>query len=338
MGYSFGKRGNSGAVPGAVRRWAIILIFLAMGFLSLMIGVDSSVTPANIFRLNEQALRTLLTSRLPRTMAVILSASGLSAAGLIMQAISRNKFMAPSTSGATDAAALGVLLSYIVLGRSSHVLQTVFAFTTALGATLLFTQVINRLKLRELVYVPLIGMMYGGVLSALSTVIAYRFDVMQLMSSINLGSFARIGDFSMIYLIIPPLILAAIYSTAFSIVGMGEDFSKNLGLAYNRVIFGGLMIVSVITAASFVAVGPLPFVGLIIPNMAAYFYGDNLKKTIIDVMLLGAVFVLLCDMVSRLVIFPYEMSVGFTIGIVGGLLFMVLLIRMTRHGKNPRRG
>ena len=100
----------------------------------------------------------------------------------------------------------------------------------------------------------------------------------------------------------------------------------------------GLMIVAVITAASFVAVGPLPFVGLIIPNMAARFYGDNLKKTIIDVMLLGAVFVLLCDIVSRLVIFPYEMSVGFTIGIVGGVLFMILLIRMIRHGKTPVRG
>jgi iron complex transport system permease protein len=318
---------------GWFRRAAILLIFVAMALVSLMIGVDSSVTPANLIRLDERALRTFLTSRLPRTMAVILSAAGLSAAGLIMQAISRNKFMAPSTSGATDAAALGVLLSYIVLGRSSHLLQTVFAFATALGATVLFTQVINRLKLRDLVYVPLIGMMYGGVLSALTTVIAYRFDALQIVSSITLGNFARIGDFSMIYLIIPPLVLAAIYSTAFSIVGLGEDFSRNLGLAYNRVIFLGLMLVAVITAASFVAVGPLPFVGLIIPNMAAYFYGDNLKKTIIDVMLLGAVFVLICDVVSRLVIFPYEISVGFTIGIVGGLLFMILLIRMTRHGK-----
>jgi iron complex transport system permease protein len=326
-------------MPGAswFKRAAIILVFLVMALVSLMIGVDSSVTPANLLRLNENALRTFLTSRLPRTLAVILSASGLSAAGLIMQAISRNKFMAPSTSGATDAAALGVLLSYIVLGRSSHLLQTVFAFATALGSTAVFTRVINRLKLRDLVYVPLIGMMYGGVLSALSTAIAYRFDVMQIMSSINLGSFARIGDFFMIYLIIPPLILAAIYAAAFSIVGMGEDFSKNLGLAYNRVIFTGLLIVAVITAASFVAVGPLPFVGLIIPNMAAYFYGDNIKKTIIDVMLLGAVFVLLCDIISRLVIFPYEMSVGFTIGVVGGLLFMILLVRMMRHGKTRRR-
>jgi iron complex transport system permease protein len=303
-----------------------------------MIGVNSSVTPANLLRLEEGAVRTFLTSRLPRTMAVILSAAGLSAAGLIMQAISRNKFMSPSTSGTTDAAALGVLLSYILLGRSSHILQTLFAFAAALGSTVVFTQVINRLKLRDLVYVPLIGMMYGGVLSALSTAIAYRFDVMQIMSSINLGSFARIGDFSMIYAIIPPLILAAIYSTAFSILGMGEDFSRNLGLAYNRVIFLGLLIVAVITAASFVAVGPLPFVGLIIPNMAAYFYGDNIRKTIIDVMLLGAVFVLLCDIISRLVIFPYEMSVGFTIGIVGGLLFMILLIRMIRHGKTQGRG
>jgi iron complex transport system permease protein len=330
---------NAGAISGTagLKRGAIMLIFLAMTLISLMIGVDASVTFGNILRLDENALRILFTSRLPRTMAVILSASGLSAAGLIMQAISRNKFMSPSTSGTTEAAALGVLLSYIFLGRGSPVLQTAFAFAAALTSTVLFTQVINRLKLRDMVYIPLIGMMYGGVLSALSTALAYRFDVMQLLSSINLGSFARIGDFSMIYVIFPPLILAAVYSTAFSIVGMGEDFSKNLGLAYNRVIFLGLMIIAVITAASFVAVGPLPFVGLIIPNMAAYFYGDNIKKTLIDVMLLGAVFVLLCDIISRLVIFPYEMSVGFTIGIVGGILFMILLIRMIGHGKAQSR-
>jgi iron complex transport system permease protein len=322
--------------PGWLKRTAIILAFLAMTFVSLMIGVDPSVTPANLLRRHEGALRTFLASRLPRTMAVILSAAGLSAAGLIMQAISRNKFMSPSTSGATDAAALGVLLSYILLGRSSHALQTLFAFAAALASTLAFTRVINRLKLRDLAYVPLIGMMYGGVLSALSAVIAYRFDAMQILSSITLGSFARIGDFSTIYLIVPPLIVAAIYAAAFSIVGMGEDFSKNLGLAYNRVIFLGLLIIAVITAASFVAVGPLPFVGLIIPNIAARFYGDNIKKTIVDVMLLGAVFVLLCDIISRLAIFPYEMSVGFTIGIVGGLIFMILLIGMTNHGKTKR--
>jgi iron complex transport system permease protein len=303
-----------------------------------MLGVDPSVTPANLLRLDEQALRTLSASRVPRTMAVVLSASGLSAAGLIMQAISRNKFISPSTSGATDAAALGVLLSYIVLGRTDPMVQTFCAFAGSLLSTMIFTQAVNRLKLRELVYVPLIGMMYGGVLSALGAAIAYHFDVMQLLSAINLGSFARIGDFSMIYLIIPPLILAVVYASAFSIAGLGEDFSRNLGLAYRRVVFIGLMIVAVVTAASFVAVGPLPFVGLIIPNMAARFYGDNIKKTIIDVMVLGAVFVLVCDIASRLIIFPYEMSVGFTIGVVGGVVFMILLIRMMRHGKAHRRG
>lgn len=173
-------------------------------------------------------------------------------------------------------------------------------------------------------------MMYGGLISALTTAVAYKFDVMQMMSAIGLGSFARIGDFSTIYIVIPPLIMAVLYSTKFSIIGMGEDFSKNLGLNYNRVVLG-LVIIALISASSFVAVGPLPFIGLIIPNMATTFYGDNLKKSIVDLMLFGSVFVLFCDIASRLVIYPYEISVSLTISVVGGVIFMIYLIRGLRR-------
>ncbi|NMA66307.1 MAG: iron chelate uptake ABC transporter family permease subunit, partial [Clostridiaceae bacterium] len=222
--------------------------------------------------------------------------------------------------------AFGILLAFIFLNEQSGVVQTLFAFVFAFLSTILFTAVINRLKLREVAYIPLIGMMYGGLISALTTAVAYRFDVMQMMSAIGLGSFARIGDFSTIYIVIVPLILAVIYSTKFSIIGMGEDFSKNLGLNYNRVVFLGLVIIALISASSFVAVGPLPFIGLIIPNMATTFYGDNLKKSIVDLMLFGSVFVLFCDIASRLVIYPYEISVSLTISVVGGIIFMIYLI------------
>jgi len=218
-----------------------------------------------------------------------------------------------------------------ILDGTSGLVQTLFAFVFAFLSTVLFTSVINRLKLREVVYIPLIGMMYGGLISALSTAIAYKFDVMQMMSAIGMGSFARIGNFSTIYIVIIPLILAVLYSTKFSIIGMGEDFSKNLGVNYNRVVFLGLVIVALISASSYVAVGPLPFIGLIIPNMATNFYGDNLKKSITDLMLFGSVFVLFCDIIGRLVIYPYEISVSLTISVVGGIIFMIYLIRGLRR-------
>ena len=309
------------------KRIIVISLFVVLSLVSLLVGSLSSVTIASLISGDELAWNVLANSRLPRTMAIILSAAGLSTAGLIMQAISRNKFMSPSTSGTTDAAALGLLLAFVFLQQQSGIMQMLFAFAFALISTLLFTSIINRLKLREVVYVPLIGMMYGGLISAVTVAIAYRFEAMQMMASLGLGSFARLGNFSVVYITIVPLVIAGLYAAKFSIVGLGEDFSKNLGLNYRGVVFMGLVVVALTSASTYVAVGPLPFIGLIIPNMATTFYGDNLKKSMLDLMFFGADFVLICDILSRLVIYPFEMSVSLTISVVGGAIFMIYLLR-----------
>lgn len=309
------------------KRALIVTLFVVFTIASLFIGALDGVTPQALIQGDEIARLVFIHSRIPRTMAIILSAAGLSVAGLIMQAISRNKFMSPSTAGTTDAAALGLLFSFIFFSSQSAMVQTIFAFTFALVATLIFTIIISRLKIRETVYIPLLGMMFGGMISALTTAIAFQFEAMQVVNMFNMGSFARLGDFRMVYIVIVPIFLAVAFATKFSIIGLGEDFAKNLGVSYNQVVIVGLIVVSLISAATFVAVGPLPFIGLIIPNMATSFYGDNLKKSIFDLMLFGAVFVLICDIISRLVIFPFEMNVTLTISIVGGAIFMIYLIR-----------
>ncbi|MDR0752196.1 MAG: iron chelate uptake ABC transporter family permease subunit [Christensenellaceae bacterium] len=319
-----------------IKRLVIIVIFAALFIVSLLIGAVKDVTIKNLLTGNELAWQIIWVSRLPRTLAVILAAAGLSVAGLIMQAISRNKFMSPSTAGATNAAGLGIIIAFILLSTQSGIIQTLFAFFFSLISTLLFTSVINHLKVRDAVYIPLIGMMYGGLISAITTLIAYRFDVMQMLQTINNGTFAKIGNFTMIYVILIPLVLAILFSSKFSIIGLGEDFSKNLGLNYNRVVFLGLVIIALVSAASYTAVGPLPFVGLIIPNMTSTFYGDNIKKTITDLMFFGADFVLLCDIISRLVIFPFEMSVSLTISIFGGIIFMIYIIIGVKRSKQTK--
>lgn len=309
------------------KRVVVIGLFAVLSLISLMVGSSSGLTWDALLRGDSIALTLLWHSRLPRTLAIILSAAGLSIAGLIMQAISRNKFMSPSTSGTTDAAALGMLIAYITMQAQPGIVQTLFAFAFALVSTLLFTSIITRLKLHEVAYVPLIGMMYGGLISAATTAIAYRFEAMQMMASIGQGSFARLGNFTVVYIVIVPLALSMLYASRFGIIALGEDFAKNLGLKYRQVVFVGLVIIALISASTYVAVGPLPFIGLIIPNMATSFYGDNIKKSMVDLMFFGADFVLLCDIISRIVIHPFEMSVSLTISIIGGIIFMVYLLR-----------
>jgi len=318
------------------KRILMISAFIILTLLSLEVGAMGEVSLSTFLAGDELSRFIFLHSRVPRTIAVILSAAGLSVAGLIMQAISRNKFMSPTTAGTTDAAALGLLISFIFLGHQSGLIQAGFAFVFALVGTLVFTLVISRLKIREVVYIPLLGMMYGGVIGAVATTLAFQFEVQTTFNQFNIGSFARLGNFDLVYIVIVPLIFAVIFATKFSIIGLGEDFAKNLGLNYNRVVMVGLIIIALISASTFVAVGPLPFVGLIIPNMATSFYGDNLKKSIFDLMFFGAVFVLACDIVSRLIIHPFEMNVSVTISLVGGVVFMIYLIRGMYGGKSRK--
>ena len=320
-------KGSRGILFRNWKRITMIMLFVTLTVASLMIGSFADVSFAALWAGDEMAWLVFWRSRVPRTAAIILSASGLSVGGLIMQAISRNKFMSPGTSGATDAAALGLLLAFIFLPPQSGVMQTLFAFVFALVATMLFVTVINKLKIRETVYIPLLGMMYGGLIAAVSTAVAFRFEGIQMLNAFNLASFARLGHFEMIYIVIIPLVFTVMYATKFSIIGLGADFAKNLGVNYDRVVFLGLVVISLISAATFVSVGPLPFVGLIIPNMATSFYGDNLKKSIFDLMMFGAVFVLICDITSRLVMYPFEMNVSVTVSVVGGIIFMVYLLR-----------
>ena len=314
------------------KRISLSILFAALILISLLIGVDSNVNIGNLLKLDAAAWQIFCVSRLPRTIAIVLTASGLSVSGLIMQSLSNNKFMSPSTSGTTDAAMLGVLLSYLVLGNQTRPVQMLFAFVFALTSTILFMMILSKIRLRDAVYIPLIGMMYGGIIKALANAIAYHTNALQTLSKIGLGTFNRFTSFNMLYLVLIPLILAVVYATSFSIAGMGEDFSKGVGLQYKKVVFLGLCVIAVISAATFVTVGPISFVGLIIPNMITAFYGDDVKKSIFDVILLGSIFVLICDIFSRLIIYPYELAVSFTIGIIGGIIFLIILFRRVRHG------
>lgn len=317
----------------ARKRIGLILLFLGLFIVSLFIGVDKNVSISQLYKLDGAAWQIFMVSRLPRTIAVVLTASGLSVSGLIMQSISNNKFMAPSTSGTTDAAMLGVLIAYLTMGNQTHLVQMLFAFVFALASSILFMTILSKIQLRDAVYIPLIGMMYGRIIKAVANAVAYQTNALQTLSKIGLGTFNRFTSFDMLYLILVPLVLAVVYATSFSIAGMGEDFSKGLGLSYKKIVFLGLCVIAVISAAAFVTVGPIPFVGLIIPNMVTAFYGDDVKKSIYDVMLLGSIFVLACDIFSRLIIFPYELAASFSIGIVGGVIFLIILFRRVRYGK-----
>jgi iron complex transport system permease protein len=315
------------------RIW-LIIAFVVLVLVSFRVGV-LDFTYKDFLSGDSDAIYVFWISRLPRTLSIILAASAMSIAGLIMQAISRNKFVSPTTAGTTNAAILGVLLGYVFMGSQSLYMKTAFALVFAMLSSVIFMMVLQKIQFKNVVYIPLVGMMYGAMISAIATFIAHQFDALQFLNTIGVGGFANkaIGTYELLYLVIPAIVVAIIYATRFSIVGMGQDFAKNLGVNYNLVMYIGLFAISLITSVTFVMVGMLPFIGLIVPNLMTKFYGDHVKKTLFDVALFGSAFVLLNDIIGRLIVYPYEVSITFTMGVTGAIIFLSMILVSMKHEK-----
>ncbi|MCY9376649.1 petrobactin ABC transporter permease YclN [Bacillus sp. T17B1] len=306
----------------------LFILLIILGVTSVFIGVED-LSPLDLFDLSKQEASTLFASRLPRLISIVIAGLSMSICGLIMQQISRNKFVSPTTAGTMDWARLGILISLLLFTSASPLIKMLVAFVFALAGNFLFMKILERIKFNDTIFIPLVGLMLGNIVSSIATFIAYKYDLIQNVSSWLQGDFSLVvkGRYELLYLSIPLVIIAYVYADKFTLAGMGESFSVNLGLKYKRVVNIGLIIVSLITSLVILIVGMLPFLGLIIPNIVSIYRGDNLKNSLPHTALLGAVFVLFCDILGRIIIFPYEISIGLMVGIIGSGIFLFMLLR-----------
>lgn len=302
---------------------------------SLMIGVVDVDWDTLLFGGEGMELKILLLSRIPRLLAILCTGVGMSVAGLIMQQLCMNKFVSPSTGATIQSAQFGILLSLVFLPSLGVWGRILLAFSMSIIGTWIFVWFVQRIQFKNTVLVPLIGIMFGNVLGGITSFIAYKFEVTQQLSSYFVGSFALIikGNYELVWLVLPLVVIALFFANYFNIVGMGKDFSQNLGVNYKLVLFLGLTIASMITASVVTVVGQISYIGLIIPNIVAMLKGDKIKGTLIDTALLGALFVLVCDVIARSVIAPYELPIELIVGMIGSVLFVGMLIYKLNHGK-----
>ncbi|TDL78904.1 ABC transporter permease [Peribacillus frigoritolerans] len=306
-------------------------LFLAMTILSicsLFIGVKD-ITPLDLLNLQDDQVQILLISRLPRLISILIAGVSMSICGLIMQQLTRNKFVSPTTAGTMDSARLGILVSLMIFTAASPLEKMGVAFLFALAGTFIFMKILERIRFKDTIFIPLVGLMFGNIIGSITTFFAYKNDLIQNMSSWLQGDFSMIvkGQYELIYISIPLVIVAYFYANRFTVAGMGEEFSANLGLNYKQVVNIGLVIVALVTTVVILTAGVIPFLGLIIPNIVSIYLGDNLKKSLPHTALLGAVFILFCDILGRIIIYPYEISIGLTVGVIGSIIFIYLLFR-----------
>ena len=311
---------------------------LILSILSLFIGVIDLDT-LSLLSGDVWQLRIFIISRLPRLLALLCTGIGMSVAGLIMQQLCMNKFVSPTTGATISSAQFGILLALLFMPDSTLWGRALFAFAAAVAGTWGFVWFIQRIQFKDVVMVPLVGIMFSNIIGGITNFLAYKFEMTQALSTWLTGHFSLVlkGRYELVYLAVPLVILAFLYANHFNIVGMGRDFSKNLGVNYSVILFMGLTIAAMITASVVVVVGAVSYIGLIVPNVVSLFKGDNIRGTLADTALFGALFVLVCDMAGRIVIAPYELPIELIIGIIGSILFIILLFYRLRGGRTSVR-
>ena len=314
------------------------MALLILALFSLFIGVID-LDLESLAGGDAEQWKIFLASRLPRLLAILCTGVGMSVAGLIMQQLCSNKFVSPTTGATISSAQFGILLALLFMPQSTLWSRALFAFATAVLGTWIFVWFIQRIQFKDVVMVPLVGIMFGNVIGGITNYLAYQYEMTQALSTWLVGHFSLVlrGRYEIVYLVVPLVALAFLFANHFNIVGLGKDFSRNLGLPYNTVLFMGLTIAAMITASIVVVVGSISYIGLIVPNVVAMFKGDKIRGTLVDTALFGALFVLVCDMIGRVVIAPYELPIELIVGILGSLIFIGLLIYRLNHGRKAVR-
>lgn len=306
---------------------------LLLAVVSMFVGV-SDVSLPRLAAGDQGAWEILWISRIPRTLSVILAGAALAIAGLIMQQMARNRFVEPSMVGTVESATLGILIVTVALPAAPIIAKMGVAAVFALIGTWIFLSIINRLPTRNTLLVPLVGIMLGGVIAAVTTFFAYRYDLLQTLNTWMIGDFSGVlrGRYELLWLVAAMTLVGYLAADRFTVAGMGADFTTNLGLNYRAIMRLGMTIVALITAVVVVTVGAIPFLGLVVPNLVSMIFGDNLRRAVPWTALFGAGIVLLCDIVGRTIRYPYEVPVSMVMGVVGATFFLGMLLHRRRTG------
>ncbi|WP_407052485.1 ABC transporter permease [Paenibacillus dendritiformis] len=304
------------------------MVVIILGMISLFTGVYD-------IRGQVDGMDMFFITRIPRTAALMLTGAAMSMAGLVMQLITQNRLVEPTTTGTIEWAGLGLLVVYLLFPAPTLVLRMTGAIVFSFIGTMIFFLFLRRVKLRSSLIVPIIGLMLGAVISAVSTFFGLLFQMTQNIESWFVGSFAavQVGRYEYLWLIVIITFLIFIYANRLTLAGLGEDVATSLGVNYNRIVLLGTGLISFAVGIVAAVIGNLPFLGLIVPNIVSMFRGDDLRSNLPWVCVIGMGTITVCDIISRTIIMPFEVPVSLILGTVGAVVFIAILLRQ----RKPRR-
>lgn len=326
-------RGKRTRVPRGALLCALVLSVLALIFASLLTG-GYDITISGIFTDPEQR-EMFFISRVPRTLALVFAAIAMSLSGVIMRMITQNKFVEPTTAGTTQWSGLGLLFVFIVLPGAAPMTRMLIASIFAFIGTMIFLGVLRRVAVTSMIIVPLVGIMLGAVVGAITTFLAGQFNLLQSMSTWRSGGFSSIvhGFYEPLWAVLIIAALTFVMADRFTVAGLGKNLATTIGVNYERVVFAGTTMVALATGVTTAVVGFIPFLGLVVPNAISLLLGDNTRRNLPWVALTGAGLLLACDLLGRTVVAPMEIPASVILGAVGAAIFIALVLRQRRGSR-----
>lgn len=314
---------------GALVDGKLVLATLAVAallVLSLLTGV------VDVFD-GERGREMIAITRVPRTVSLVLAGASMAMCGLVMQLLTQNRFVEPSTVGTTEWAGLGLILTMVLVPGAGLVPRMLGAIAAAFVGTMVFFLFLRQVRLTSSLVVPIVGIMLGAVVGSVTTYVALATDTLQSLGIWFAGSFTSVlrGDYEILWVVALVAVAVFVVADRFTVAGLGEEVATNVGLNYRAVVLLGTVLVAVATGVVTVVIGNLPFLGLIVPNVVSLFRGDDLRSNLPWVCLLGIALVTVCDLVGRTIIAPFELPVSLILGIVGAAVFIALLLRSRRR-------
>jgi iron complex transport system permease protein len=312
----------------------LFLILICSSIAGILLGgSDLSISDsiAHLFNPGSQELAADIVwkIRLPRVILGILVGSGLASCGAVFQGVFRNPLAEPYTLGVSSGASLGVTLS-IILGFSGFLIP-LYAFAGSVLSVLLVYSLAARKNFLNSTII-----LGGVVLSFLFTSIVYFIFSISKPEDIHNILMWLMGDLSSAnntvititaIFVIPGIIVLIFFSEDLNILTLGDEKAFSLGVQpkqLKRILF---IASSLITGSCVASSGVIGFVGILIPHLARKFVGANHRYLIPGSALVGAIFLVLSDTISRVIMRPLELPVGVLTGIIGGSFFLVVLFK-----------
>ena len=279
--------------------------------------------------------------RLPRVICVALVGAALSVSGTSMQGLLRNPLADSSTLGVSSGASLGAVLA-IAIGftipglpfAGTMIMSILFAFLSLIIILSLAYRLDYSLETNTIILVGVIFSMFAT--SVMSFFITFAGEKLRTITFWTMGSLAQSSYLNALVLLIALIIFGGIlvmHARELNAFAVGEDNARHVGVNVKRVKMTIMITVSCLVGVCVSIGGTIGFVGLVMPHMARMIVGPNHKKLLPASIFMGAVFLMLADLVGRVVLKPLELPIGVVTSFVGSIAFVYVFYTSRKRGK-----